>query len=180
MFWDSVCIFMLAALVCRPLYWCGTPASNWPPRPTLLCFVGQQGDEHVWHGPHVERRLEGLVQSGLHVLRQLLVPLLAKGLWPGSKVASCHDVRQIKQHDRSTTVFILGCPHAPSSPLGVLRRLQPVSAPHQPKGQSPAAGRIQILGSLFFCVSSVRLHAAFYVLFRVKRRIRAWLGPTSR
>lgn len=48
-----------------------------PPPP---CFVGQQGDEHVRHGPHVERRLEWLVQSGLHVLRQLLVPLLPKGL----------------------------------------------------------------------------------------------------
>lgn len=46
----------------------------------LSCFSEeQQSDEHVWHGPHVERRMEWLLQSGLHVLWKLLLPLYAKG-----------------------------------------------------------------------------------------------------
>lgn len=45
-----------------------------------LSSVGQQSNEHVWYGPHAERRLVWLLQSGLHVLRQLLLSLLAKGL----------------------------------------------------------------------------------------------------
>ena len=55
-----------------------------------LLSVGQQSHQHVWNGPHAERRLERLLQSGLHVLRQLLLPLPAQGELP-------HDRKELKQ-----------------------------------------------------------------------------------
>lgn len=47
---------------------------------SLSCGVGQQGNEHVWDGPHAEGWLERPLQPGFYVLWQLLIALHAKGL----------------------------------------------------------------------------------------------------